>query len=145
MQTSTWKKERDTLQNIYSTITETTHSPENSCKDDEYYCEKDKVCKKKAVEEDAITGTEPGDGMNGGGTEIGEPVDAIPGAEPDIQHEPDEVDAEIQSLKDLIMNPDPSRVEEYATSGRIGDYIDMLKKKHDAALAVKSVIRGDAD
>ena len=29
------------------TVEETTHSGENSCKDDEYFCQKDKVCKPK--------------------------------------------------------------------------------------------------
>jgi len=28
-------------------VSETTHSPENSCLDDEYYCTKEKKCKKK--------------------------------------------------------------------------------------------------
>lgn len=31
-------------------VDETTHSPENSCKDDEYYCYEDKECKKKVGE-----------------------------------------------------------------------------------------------
>ena len=31
-------------------VDETTHSPENSCKDDEYFCHEDKECKKKVGE-----------------------------------------------------------------------------------------------
>ena len=47
MRNETWKTDRDLLSEAYDNVSETTHSPENSCKDDEYYCEKDKVCKKK--------------------------------------------------------------------------------------------------
>lgn len=145
MQTSTWKKERDALENIYGLVNETTHSTANSCKDDEYYCEKDKVCKKKddKIEEDAVAEPmAPEAGVDAG---MEAPAGDIPGEHPEVAPEPDEVDAEIASLKDLILNPDPGRVEEYASTGRLGDYIDMLKKKLDAALAVKSVIRGDGD
>lgn len=39
-------------------VSETTHSPENSCKDDEYYCSEDKVCKpkkdKESVKKEAV-------------------------------------------------------------------------------------------
>lgn len=73
---------------------------------------------------------------------LGEPVDEIPGAEADISMEPDEVDAEIESLSALLKNPDPARIDQYAQEGRLEDYIVMLQKKLDAAKAVKDVVRG---
>ena len=141
MHNSTWKKEKDLLSEAYASINETTHSPENSCKDDEYYCSKDKVCKKKdeSVKEEEIGTDLP---------EIDEPTDAgIDSVDvaPQIEREPDEVDAEIESLKSLILNPPADKIEEYARQGQLHVYVDMLKKKLEAAEAVKAAVRGEAD
>ena len=148
MHNSTWKKERDLLSEAYASINETTHSKENSCKDDEYYCEKDKVCKKK-VDEDIATGgdaavadvAEPMTGEE----PIGDPVEPIDGAIADQPREPDEVDSEIESLKNLILNPPTDKIEQYAQQGQLHVYVDMLKKKLEAAEAVKAAVRGEAD
>jgi len=37
------------------------------------------------------------------------------------------------------------KIEEYARAGQLHVYIDMLKKKLDAAEAVKAAIRGEID
>lgn len=154
MHNKTWKQERDLLSEAYASITETTHSPENSCKDDEYYCSKDKVCKKKDVKEESddvvasVTGDAPpaGDTVDSIDDEpIGDPVEPIDGAIPDAPREPDEVDAEIDSLKSLILNPPADKIEQYAQQGQLHVYVDMLKKKLEAAEAVKAAVRGETD
>jgi len=132
MRNETWKTDRDLLSEAYDNVSETTHSPENSCKDDEYYCDKDKVCKKKETANE----------------EMDLPIgDADPLGEPAIEpiHEPDEVDAEIDSLKNLILNPSKDKVEEYARQGQLHVYVDMLKKKLEAAEAVKAAVRGETE
>ena len=154
MHNSTWKKERDLLSEAYASINETTHSPENSCKDDEYYCSKDKVCKKKDesvkeesdIAEPAVADAAPSIGEEPAMDPTSEiendiaadPLDAI-------EREPDEVDAEIDSLKSLILNPPADKIEEYARQGQLHVYVDMLKKKLEAAEAVKAAVRGEAD
>ena len=155
MHNDTWRKERDLLSEAYASINETTHSPENSCKDDEYYCSKDKVCKKKDVKEESdsvvadISADAPatGDAIDtiGDDEPIGDPVDPIDGAIPDAPREPDEVDAEIDSLKSLILNPPADKIEQYAQQGQLHVYVDMLKKKLEAAEAVKAAVRGETD
>ena len=155
MHNETWRKERDLLSEAYASINETTHSPENSCEDDEYYCDKDKECKKKAVEEESdsvvadISADAPvtGDAIDtiGDDEPIGDPVDPIDGAIPDAPREPDEVDAEIDSLKSLILNPPADKIEQYAQQGQLHVYVDMLKKKLEAAEAVKAAVRGETD
>jgi len=77
--------------------------------------------------------------------DIGTPVDEIPGAIPDPLPEPDEVDAEVDSLKALLLNPPVDKIEEYARAGQLHVYIDMLKKKLEAAEAVKTAIRGEIE
>jgi hypothetical protein len=145
MHNKTWKQERDLLSEAYASIAETTHSPENSCKDDEYYCSEDKVCKKKDVKEesDDVVASVAGDPIDD--EPIGDPVDAIDGAIPDAPREPDEVDAEIDSLKSLILNPPADKIEQYAQQGQLHVYVDMLKKKLEAAEAVKAAVRGETD
>ena len=74
-------------------------------------------------------------------------VDEIPGAEPEemLELQPDELTAEIQSLEDLILNPPADKVKEYARNGQLHVYIDMLKKKLEAAEAVRAVVRGEEE
>ena len=146
MQNKTWKKERDLLSEAYASLSETTHSPENSCKDDEYYCKVDKVCKpkedKNVKEEDfdkelGIHADRPaGDDHL---EDLGEP-DVL-----DVAREPAEVQAEIDSLKSLLLNPPADKIEEYAEGGKLGDYIDMLKSKLDAAEKVKGLLNPSVD
>lgn len=73
------------------------------------------------------------------------PVDDVTpiATDTEVDPEPDEVDAEIESLVNLLKNPDPSRIDQYAASGNLHEYIDMLQAKLKAAEAVKSVVRGD--
>ena len=151
MHNKTWKKERDLLSEAYEAVSETTHSPENSCKDDEYYCSKDKVCKKKA--DDADKHVKEEDAMDkelfvhadrpAGDEELPEPGETPEDLDAVMAHEPDEVDAEIDSLKNLILNPSKDKVEEYARNGQLHVYVDMLKKKLEAAEAVKAAVRGE--
>lgn len=127
MHNSTWKKEKDLLSEAYASIHETTHSPENSCKDDEYYCDKDKVCKKK-VEEDAIPAEDmPVDpGMEGGEPQI----------EPQIAPSQQELDEDVKGLIKLIANPPPEdELIRLGYEGRLSEYVAMLQKKVDAAQA----------
>ena len=67
------------------------------------------------------------------------PSDVEPTETPDL----DEVDAEIESLVNLLKNPDPIRIDQYAASGNLHEYIDMLQAKLKAAEAVRNVIRGE--
>ena len=126
MHNSTWKKERDLLSEAYASVNETTHSPENSCKDDEYYCSKDKVCKKK-VEEDAVPGAElPVDGA----------VEPEIDAQPVMSPTPQELDEDVKGLIKLIANPPPEdELIRLGYEGRLSEYVSMLQKKVDAAQA----------
>lgn len=72
---------------------------------------------------------------------ISDPVDALI----DAQREPDEVDAEIESLKNLLLNPPAAKIQEYAEAGQLHVYVDMLKKKLEAAEAVQAAVRGTED
>ena len=63
----------------------------------------------------------------------------------DVTREPAEVQAEIDSLKSLLLNPPADKIEEYAEGGKLGDYIDMLKSKLDAAEKVKGLLNPSVD
>ena len=135
MDNNAWKKEKDLLSEAYQNVSETTHSPENSCKDDEYYCEKDKVCKKKENANEAIDPSTAVDLANAdrpaGDEELPEP-----GEMPDDGMQSQELDADVKDLISLIANPPPEEeLTRLGYEGRLSEYVAMLQKKVDAAQA----------
>lgn len=135
MDNKAWKKEKDLLSEAYQNVSETTHSPENSCKDDEYYCEKDKVCKKKENANEAIDPSTAVDLANAdrpaGDEELPEP-----GEMPDDGMQSQELDADVKDLISLIANPPPEEeLTRLGYEGRLSEYVAMLQKKVDAAQA----------
>ena len=145
MQTKTWKKERKLLGEAYDNVHETTHSIENSIREDEdaeHYKKTGEIKKKEDVKEEGSYGKSRKKKIS---EEIGDEVTSLPGGDipEEFAHEPDEVDAEIESLKNLILNPPTEMIERYAKEGQLHVYVDMLKKKLDAAEAVKTAVRGE--
>ena len=135
MDNKAWKKDKDLLSEAYQNVSETTHSPENSCKDDEYYCEKDKVCKKKENANEAIDPSTAVDLANAdrpaGDEELPEP-----GEMPDDGMPNQELDADVKDLISLIANPPPEEeLTRLGYEGRLSEYVAMLQKKVDAAQA----------
>lgn len=133
MHNKTWKKEWNLLEEAYGSVNETTHSGENSCKDGEYFCQKDKVCKPKGdVQEEA-------EGMSLSNKELGIHADR-PGADEELP-EPGEVDeaplsTEVLSLIDKLAGPQAATVEELqalAREGRLSEYVDLIVTKKDLA------------
>ena len=172
MHNNTWKKERDLLEEAYSSVNETTHRDDkkDALGPGEYVCPKTgnimskdgkvvhKSESKPGVQEEGEQGVAnaASEGMGLSNKELGIHADRpaadeeqpMPGELPDdvmIDHEPDEVDAEIDSLKNLILNPSKDKVEENARNGQLHVYVDMLKKKLEAAEAVKAAVRGDQE
>ena len=135
MDNKAWKKDKDLLSEAYQNVSETTHSPENSCKDDEYYCEKDKVCKKKENANEAIDPSTAVDLANAdrpaGDEELPET-----GEMPDDGMQSQELDADVKDLISLIANPPPEEeLTRLGYEGRLSEYVAMLQKKVDAAQA----------
>ena len=87
MDNRSWKKERDLLSEAYGKT-------------------------KTVTEEEGLPVSGETEEPIGGEELNGDPVDAII----DAQREPDEVDAEIESLKNLLLNPPAAKIEEYAKS-----------------------------
>ena len=158
MQNKTWKNERDLLSEAYRSVTETTHDsdapalgPDEERQDDgsvkntktgeTVYTPKDKKKTDEAIEPGAAVELANAD------RPAADEEPPMPGEQPDdmLAHEPDEVDAEIDSLKSLILNPPKDKIEEYARQGQLHVYVDMLKKKLEAAEAVKAAVRGEAE
>jgi hypothetical protein len=158
MQTKTWKKERDLLEEAYGSINETDHSTLRAAQTDEENADDDRKAaglkaQGKQMEDDLKE--EEGDKKVTG--EASDTVEMAmmdrpaadeelpePGEE-GLEHEPDEVDHEIESLKNLILNPPVDKIEEYAKQGQLHVYVDMLKKKLEAAEAVKAAVRGETE
>lgn len=118
MDNRSWKKERDLLSEAYG-----------------------KTKTKTVTEEEGLPVSGQLDEPMGDDGLGDDPVDAII----DAQREPDEVDAEIESLKSLLLNPPRAKIEEYADAGQLHVYVDMLKKKLEAAEAVQAAVRGTED
>lgn len=142
MHNKTWKKEWNLLEEAYGSVNETTHSGENSCKDDEYFCQKDKVCKPKGdVQEEAEQGVTnaASEGLGLSNKELGIHADR-PGADEELP-EPGEVDeaplsTEVLSLIDKLAGPQAATVEELqalAREGRLSEYVDLIVTKKDLA------------
>ena len=132
MHNSAWKKERDLLSEAYAAVNETIHSPENSCKDDEFYCPVDKVCKKKDDTKEKPNLTE-----ELGDDELND-IAPTPGDIADVESSPvaDELDADVRDLISLIANPPPEEeLTRLGYEGRLSEYVAMLQKKVDAAQA----------
>lgn len=144
MHNNTWKKERDLLSEAYNAVTETDHGNiQTALGPDEEEQEDGSIKNTKTGE----TVHKPKSKVN---EEIGDPLgDEVSDVQPEVDveftREPDEVDAEIDSLKSLILNPPVDKIEEYARQGQLHVYVDMLKKKLEAAEAVKAAVRGEAE
>lgn len=147
MDLSKWKQEKDLLEEAYDSLYSEAMKPKK-----EELTPREKEQLQKAAEEnkkgeDPFPGAVPKD-REDKITKEETDLDAMnaavemPDTIEDVPVEPDEVDAEIDSLKSLLQNPDPERIEQYASEGRLEDYITMLQKKLDAAKAVKDVVRG---
>ena len=144
MQTKTWKKERDLLEEAYGSINETDHSTLRAAQTDEENAEDDRkaaglkkqgeIMKKDLKDEEKVNENS-----------LDEIDDMMPDEAPAMEREPDEVDSEIESLKNLILNPPADKIEEYAQQGQLHVYVDMLKKKLEAAEAVKAAVRGESE
>lgn len=144
MQTKTWKKERDLLEEAYGSINETDHSTLRAAQTDEENAEDDRkaaglkkqgeIMKKDLEDEEKVNENS-----------LDEIDDMMPDEAPAMEREPDEVDSEIESLKNLILNPPADKIEEYAQQGQLHVYVDMLKKKLEAAEAVKAAVRGESE
>ena len=144
MRNKTWKKERDLLSEAYQSVTETTHENDAPALGPDEERQSDGSVKNTKSGETVYT---PKD-KEKANEEMDLPLgDADPLGEPAVEpiHEPDEVDAEIDSLKSLILNPPKDKVEEYARQGQLHVYVDMLKKKLEAAEAVKAAVRGESE
>jgi hypothetical protein len=147
MDTKKWKVEKDLLAaayiSLYTEKDDTTELDEDDPKRDGpgYDLDGNKISEEDDAEDN------PGEGFvkEEDVEDIGTPVDEISGLDPDPLPEPDEVDAEVDSLKRLLLNPPVDKIEEYARAGQLHVYIDMLKKKLDAAEAVKTAIRGEIE
>ena len=63
---------RQAVRRAHEQYAETTHSPENSCKDDEFWCPEDRVCKK---EKDRINEGSPKEISGDRWSEEGDPFD----------------------------------------------------------------------
>jgi hypothetical protein len=147
MQTKTWKTERDLLSEAYASINETDHSTLRAAQTDEENAEDDRKAtglKKQGKQmEDDLKQEEGENKVNE--NSLDEIDDMMPDEISSIERKPDEVDSEIESLKNLILNPPVDKIEEYAQQGQLHVYVDMLKAKLDAAEKVKAAIRGEAD
>lgn len=136
MHNKTWKKECDLLSEAYQSITETTHDSDGPALGPDEERQEDGSVKNTKTGKIVYT---PKNKENV--DEMGE----FAGDEAMIDRTPDEVDAEIDSLKSLILNPPVDKIEEYARNGQLHVYVDMLKAKLDAAEKVKAAVRGDVE
>ena len=156
MKNKAWKTERDLLSEAYASITETTHENDSPALGPDEERQSDGSVKntktgktvytpknKQGVDEDLNKDL----GIHADRPAGDDALETVPGELPDdgMALEPDEVDAEIDSLKSLILNPPKDKIEEYARNGQLHVYVDMLKKKLDAAEAVKAAVRGETD
>ncbi len=155
MHNSTWKKEKDLLSEAYASISETTHENDAPALGKDEERQKDGSVKNTKTGETVYTPKGKDQADEGITTDLAnadrpsgdDQLEMIPGEIPDdaIEREPDEVDAEIDSLKSLILNPPVDKIEEYARAGQLHVYVDMLKKKLEAAEAVKAAVRGEQE
>lgn len=153
MHNCTWKKEKDLLSEAYASIFETNHEDDRAALGPDEERQEDGTVKNTKTGETVYTPKSESAGDDASlpqdpeltGDPIGDPVEPIADAIPDVEREPDEVDAEIDSLKSLILNPPADKIEQYAQQGQLHVYVDMLKKKLEAAEAVKAAVRGESD
>jgi hypothetical protein len=155
MHNKTWKKEKDLLSEAYASISETTHENDAPALGRDEERQSDGSVKNIKTGETVYTPKDKSQADEGIATDLAnadrpagdDHLEMEPGEVPEdiMGHEPDEVDAEIDSLKNLILNPSKDKVEEYARNGQLHVYVDMLKKKLEAAEAVKAAVRGEQD
>jgi hypothetical protein len=147
MHNSTWKKEKNLLTEAYASIFETSHEDDRAALGPDEERQEDGTVKNTKTGETVYTPKKESVGDDVSLPDAPElsddPVDALPDVTADVSRKPDEVDAEIDSLKSLILNPPVDKIEEYARQGQLHVYVDMLKKKLEAAEAVKAAVRGE--
>lgn len=145
MQTKTWKKERDLLEEAYGTVTETDHSTLRAAQTDEENAEDDRKAAGLKKQGEIMKKDLEDESKQANKVEEASVDEMLPEPGAIMQREPDEVDSEIESLKNLILNPPADKIEEYAQQGQLHVYVDMLKKKLEAAEAVKAAVRGESE
>ena len=129
MQTKTWKKERDLLEEAYGTVTETDHSTLRAAQTDEENAEDDRKAAGLKKQGEIMKKDLEDESKQANKVEEASVDEMLPEPGAIMQREPDEVDSEIESLKNLILNPPADKIEEYAQQGQLHVYVDMLKKK----------------
>ena len=147
MHNSTWKKEKNLLTEAYASIFETSHEDDRAALGPDEERQEDGTVKNMKTGETVYTpkkeSVDDEISLPDAPELSGDTVDPLPAVTADVSREPDEVDAEIDSLKSLILNPPVDKIEEYARQGQLHVYVDMLKKKLEAAEAVKAAVRGE--
>jgi cation diffusion facilitator CzcD-associated flavoprotein CzcO len=147
MHNSTWKKEKNLLTEAYASIFETSHEDDRAALGPDEERQEDGTVKNMKTGETVYTpkkeSVDDEISLPDAPELSGDTVDPLPDVTADVSREPDEVDAEIDSLKSLILNPPVDKIEEYARQGQLHVYVDMLKKKLEAAEAVKAAVRGE--
>ena len=118
MDNNAWKKDKGLLEEAYKNVYE-----DREKEDEEEDEEEESEIEEAAPEVDPI----------------GEPVDSLGEPADPIAVEPDELSAEVESLKNLLLHPPKEKIQEYAKSGRLGEYIEMLQQKLKAAESMKKL------
>lgn len=120
MDNNAWKQDRDLLKEAYKNIYEDLEK-EDSKEDEEEEPEIEEV-------EESIPEVD----------KLGEPVATLD-VPPDPPSSSVELDAEIESLKNILLNPPKDKIQEYAKGGRLGEYIEMLQQKLKTAESMKKL------
>ena len=128
MDNNAWKKERDLLKEAYKTIYE-DHEEEDE--------EEESEIEEAAPEADEEEIEEVEESIPEVG-KLGDPVDTL-GGPLDPPSSSIELDAEVESLKNLLLNPPKDKIQEYAKNGRLGEYIEMLQQKLKTAESMKKL------
>ena len=132
MDNNAWKKDRDLLKEAYQNIYEDLEK-EDSKEDEEEESEIEEAAPEADEEEvEEVEESIPEVGK------LGDPVDTLDGPM-DPPSSSIELDAEVESLKNLLLNPPKDKIQEYAKSGRLGEYIEMLQQKLKTAESMKKL------
>lgn len=146
MQTKTWKKERDLLEEAYGSITETDHSTRRAAQTDEENFEDDRKAaglkaQGKQMEDDLkeeegekkVTG-EANDTVELAMSDRPAADEELPAPGEQPSDGMSDLDKDVQSLIGLIANPPPEEeLVRLGYEGRLSEYITMLQKHVDAA------------
>lgn len=138
MQTKTWKKERDLLEEAYGSINETDHSTLRAAQTDEENEEDDRKARGlksqgKQMEDDLKEEEiDPKAAVEMAGMDRPSGDEELPMS----GEQPDDLDRDVRDLIELIANPPPEdELMRLGYEGRLSEYVGMLQKKVDAAQA----------